>query len=70
MRSYDQVRVWSEGDSSVGIDGNYADIDVRINLLTKEEREAFRQNLIQTFSELWDQEAYVMFDFEQAEYLK
>lgn len=71
------VHVWTEGDRSVGLDGEGAEIHaagdflIDLDALAPEDRqatlEAFRQKIIEAFSLAWVKPAKAIFDIELAD---
>lgn len=70
------AHIWTDGDESVGISGECAEIQangqylIDLDALDADERrpalEAYRQKLSSVFSGMWNGPAKVMFDFELA----
>lgn len=70
------VHIWTDGDPSVGISGESAEIQatgqnlIDLEALDAEDRrsalETYRQKIGGVFSDLWDAPAKVLFDFERA----
>jgi hypothetical protein len=71
------VHIWSEGDRSVGLDGQGAvihaagDFLIDLDVLALENRqvalEAFRQKIIEAFTLVWEAPAKAIFDIELAD---
>lgn len=63
-----KITVWSNGDPSVGIYGNEANIEIPYmdiaDIDEYELRESWRGMLAETFSEMFDDKAKVMFEDE------
>ncbi|WP_319583907.1 hypothetical protein [uncultured Pseudodesulfovibrio sp.] len=67
------IFVWTDGDSSVGIGGESAEINADGDWLfaTDEwedgELETLRETIRESFAMMWDEHPHVMFDFENVE---
>lgn len=63
-----KAEVYSHGDSSVGINGYNAIVELDIyEFESGEERDFIADSLTKMFSEIWDDRAYIRFYDEQVE---
>jgi len=60
-----KATIWSNGDPSVGINGNQAEVDMPyLGEVDDEYRQSIRESLATVFSEIFDDRAFVIFDDE------
>jgi hypothetical protein len=52
--------IWSNGDPSVGIPGQHAEVLVWVDPQDSEHLEFVRSHLSETFKQLWDERVYCM----------
>ena len=66
-----KATIWSNGDPSVGINGNQAEVDMPyLGEVDDEYRQGIRESLIMAFSDIFDDKAFVTFDDECPDCLK
>lgn len=53
-----RFQIWDDGDESVGIHGNHAELDTEVDFLDGEDRqeyiESIKETLIASFESIWD----------------
>lgn len=59
-----KAQVFSHGDLSVGIWGNQGEIDICIDV-AEDERDDYRTNIANFFSDLWEEPVTVLFEDEE-----
>jgi hypothetical protein len=63
-------KIWTEGDPSVGIPGDEADVLMNVFINDKEFMEMMRASLKKFFEDVWDFKVHVMTEDEFNEYTK